>query len=160
MDAVPRISSALLGQIMRSVGAGEARDGGDGPPEEKCGILRGRGGHVIRADETLNVALTPRTHFEIDPAALIAAYRAERRRGALAVLGFFHTHPSDDAMPSVTDAACAAADGKLWLIATRGEARLYRAVPHGAIHGRFDPLRFDVVIGKRPPERVGAILRR
>ena len=151
METVPEISSALVARLMRLVSVGA---------EEKCGLLRGRGQRVLRADPAANVASAPATTFEIDPAALIAAHRAERRRGGLELLGYYHTHPSGDAMPSETDAACAAPDGKLWLIAAQGEALLFRAVHSGAIHGRFDPLEFDLVVGKRAPERVGGVRRR
>ncbi|MFM9829559.1 MAG: M67 family metallopeptidase [Sphingomonas sp.] len=153
---MPQISSALLLRIMRWALLASA----SGLPEEKCGILRGRGERIMRADAAANVSPWPGRKFEIDPAALIAAYRTARRPNALAVLGFFHTHPSDDVMPSVTDAACAAPDGKLWLIATMREARLFRAVSDGAIHGRFDPVEFDLVVGKRAPERVGGLFAR
>lgn len=118
--------------------------------------MLGRGGVVRRLAPAANISPMPRTHFEIDPAVLIAAYRRARRAGALTVLGFYHTHLTDDAMPSPTDAACAAPDGKLWLIATAREARLFRAVPDGVIHGRFDPVMFDLVVGKRAPLRVVA----
>lgn len=67
-----------------------------------------------------NVAENPERHFEIDPAALFAALRAERAGGPKLV-GYFHSHPSGEAMPSATDAATAEPDGKLWVIAARGE---------------------------------------
>lgn len=145
METAPRISSALLRRLVRLADSGP----------ERCGILRGRGTRVVRIDLTENVAADPLTHFEIDPAALIAAHRSARRRGALEILGWFHSHPQGAPEPSPTDAASAAADGSLWLIAGRGTARLYRAVDSGALHGRFDPVAFDLVVGKRAPERVG-----
>lgn len=151
METVPEISSALVARLMRLVSVGA---------EEQCGLLRGRGHRVLRADSAANIAAAPATTFEIDPGALIAAHRAARRRGGLELLGYYHTHPSGDAMPSETDAACAAPDGKLWLIAAQREALLFRAVPSGAIHGRFDRLEFDLVVGKQAPERVGGVRRR
>jgi hypothetical protein len=68
---------------------------------------------------------------------------------ALEILGFYHTHLSRDPWPSQRDADDAAPDGKLWLIATSLQARLWRAVPQGEVRGRFDPVRFDLKIGKR-----------
>lgn len=169
------ISSALVLRIMRSVGLGTVstrpmtaeeeaqtpKNSGlwsphgvrlaieTGPPQEKCGLLRGRGERITVADFVANVSPTPETAFEIDPAALIAAHRAQRRPKALQLIGYFHTHPTGSPYPSVTDAHWAAPDGKLWLIATRRLARLWRAVPAGQVHGRFNPVEFDLVIGKR-----------
>lgn len=157
METVPEISSALLTNLLRLVGIASFYNGVIGQPDEKCGLLRGRGHRVLRAVPAANVAADPFTTFEIDPAALIAAHRAGRRRGGLELLGYYHTHPTGNAWPSETDAACAAPDGKLWLIAAPGEALLFRAVDSGAIHGRFDQLCFDLVVGKRPPERVGGV---
>lgn len=160
MESVPQISSALLFEIIRSVTVALGTDDPVGLPGEKCGILRGRGQRIIRADRAANVSPTPQHAFEIDPADLIRAYRGARRRNGLDVLGFYHTHPSGDDAPSSTDAACAAPDGKLWLIAAKGKARLWRAVDNGGIHGRFDPVEFDLVVGKRAPERVGGVTLR
>lgn len=157
METVPEISSALLTNLMRLAWVGPYYDGVLGPPDEKCGLLRGRGHRVLRADPAANVAADPFTTFEIDPVALIAAHRAARRQGGLELLGYYHTHPTGDAWPSETDAACAAPDGKLWLIAAQGQALLFRAVESGAIHGRFNQLLFDLVVGKRAPERVGGV---
>lgn len=150
METAPEISSALIAQLVRLADH----------EHEQCGILRGHGQRIQRVDLVANVADEPSIRFEIDPVALIAAHRAARRRGGLDLLGYFHTHPGGDAMPSATDADGAAPDRKLWLIAARGEARLYRAVRAGALHGRFDPVHFDLVVGKRAPERVGGFYQR
>ena len=79
----------------------------------------------------------PETRFEIDPATLFAALRAERAGGAK-IVGYWHSHPSGDASPSATDAAMAAPDGKLWLIVAGEEVRLWRAIEGGAVHQRFE----------------------
>jgi len=156
----PEFSSAQLLHILRSVWIASHRDGQVGPPGEKCGILLGRGHRVTRIDHTANVAQDPLTTFEIDPAALIHAYRGARRKSGLEVLGFFHTHPEGPSTPSERDAAMAAPDGKLWLIAGREGALLWRAVNQGKVHGRFDPVRFDLRIGKRiEPDQMGVRLR-
>lgn len=120
-----------------------------GPPQEKCGFLRGRGERITTADFVANVSPTPETHFEIDPAALLTAYRSARSPRSLELLGYFHTHLSGSCEPSATDAALAAPDGKLWLIATSLSAALWRAVPDGRFFGRFDPVRFNLKVGKR-----------
>jgi proteasome lid subunit RPN8/RPN11 len=124
---------------------------------EICGILRGDGPNIVRADTAANVAADPARHFEIDPAALLAAHRDARRPGAVGVAGWYHSHPSGDPAPSVTDAAQAAPDGMLWLIVGGNFGRLWRAVPDGARHGRFDPVRFDVVQPNRVDKSCAAV---
>lgn len=89
-------------------------------PREACGLLFGSPDRIDAVQVTENVAENPDRHFEIDPKALFAALRAERAGGAKLV-GYWHSHPSGDAMPSATDAAMAEPDGKLWLIVA-GEA--------------------------------------
>lgn len=145
MESAVEISSAVLRRVAALVTC----------PEEQCGLLRGRRARVIQAVPCANVSLTPRDRFEIDPAALIAAHRAARRRGGLSLLGYFHTHPMSDAMPSRADAEGALPDGLLWLIAAPGELRLWRAVAHGAVHGRFDPVPHAIMGGKSPAIRLG-----
>lgn len=112
-------------------------------PREACGLLFGTDSVVSGWSATANVAADPHRHFEIDPAALIAALRAEREGGDR-VAGYWHSHPSGDARPSATDAASAAPDGRLWLILAGGEAAMWRAVEAGALHGRFDPVELAV----------------
>lgn len=101
---------------------------------ERCGLLLGmRDADVDTVTEfrpTANVAANPARHFEIDPAALIAAWR-EKREGGLALLGHYHSHPSGVAEPSATDLADAYADGRLWVIVTADDARAWWCVGEG-----------------------------
>ncbi len=137
MGMEPEFSSEALGALIEQA---------DGSATEICGLLLGTAERVERLAAVRNVADDPARHFEIDPAALFAALRAERRGGA-AVLGWYQSHPSGDPAPSATDAAQAAADGRLWLIVGGGTARLWRAVADGERHGRFDAVRFAVRTG-------------
>ena len=107
--------------------------------DEVCGLLLGSADRVDAALPCRNVASDPATAFEIDPAQLIAALRAERGGGPQ-VVGCYHSHPSGDATPSARDAAGATANGWVWVIVRGGEVRAFRAIEHGAIHGRFAPL--------------------
>lgn len=91
---------------------------------------------VERASVEANVSDDPTRRFEIDPAALIAALRAERAGGER-VIGYWHSHPSGDATPSATDAAMAAADGKIWVIVAGEAVTAWRAAA-GGLHGRFE----------------------
>lgn len=108
-------------------------------PLEACGLLFGSGSAITSYQAVENVDEAPDRHFEIDPAALFAALRAERGGGPK-LQGYWHSHPSGDATPSVTDAAMAAPDGKLWLVVGGDAVTAWRAVEGGALHGRFDPV--------------------
>lgn len=94
-------------------------------PDEACGILLGRDGRVEHAQPAANVHPTPRTHFEIDPQALIDAHRAARAGGPQ-VLGYYHSHPVGPAEPSAVDQAMAAGDGSVWAIVGSDDVRCWR----------------------------------
>jgi proteasome lid subunit RPN8/RPN11 len=126
-----RISSALLDRLLA-----EARDT---PEREICGLLFGTRAAIVEAHSCRNVADDPARRFEIDPAALLAAHRAARAGGP-ALVGSYHSHPSGSATPSACDAQAASPDGAVWIIMAGGEARGWRAVADGAVHGRFDPV--------------------
>lgn len=111
-------------------------------PEECCGLLFGEGGQVSGYEPAENVAENPDRHFEIDPSALIAAERAARD-GKLAILGYFHSHPTGNVEPSQTDANSAAPDGRIWLILDGKEASAWCATSNGEIFGRFDPISLE-----------------
>ena len=99
-------------------------------PEECCGLLLGADGRVTQAVPTRNVHPSPRTHFEIDPQALIDAHRNERA-GGLELLGYYHSHPQGEPRPSPIDQAMAARDRKLWAICGQEEVKLWRDNPQG-----------------------------
>lgn len=139
MGMTPRLSSETLIDLFGSVRAC--------PDVEICGLLLAGPG-AVSGRPARNVARDPSRFFEIDPAVLIAAHRAARDGGP-AILGHYHSHPSGDPDPSARDAADALPDGSLWLILTRDRARLWRAVPQGRVHGRFDPVAFDCATGNR-----------
>ena len=103
-------------------------------PRECCGLLLGQGERVALAQPAANVHPQPERHFEIDPAALIAAHRAARA-GGLELLGYYHSHPNGLARPSETDAAQASGDGRAWAIVAAGEVSWWRDAPNG-----FEPL--------------------
>ena len=108
---------------------------------EACGILLGQGAQILKFIETRNVHSYPDRHFEIDPQALIAAYK-EERAGGPQVVGYFHSHPEGDAMPSQTDRECAAHDKKIWAIAAGYDVTFWRDEPD-----RFQALSFSVIAG-------------
>lgn len=112
-----------------------ARDAGQ---EECCGLLWGRDNIITRVEPARNVHPAPRTHFEIDPAALIAAHKAERA-GGNALLGYYHSHPNGLASPSRTDAAMAAGDGKVWAIIASADVTFWCDTQRG-----FVPLSYSI----------------
>ena len=101
-------------------------------PAEACGLLLGVGEEVREAPACDNAAADPRRFFEIDPAALIAAHRAQRN-GGLAVLGYWHSHPSGLAEPSAEDQRQASGDGKVWGIVGGGAVRFWRDTGQGFV---------------------------
>ena len=88
-------------------------------PQEACGLLLGEPGVVRRAISASNVATRPDRTFEIDPATLLRVHREARGTGE-AVVGHYHSHPDGNGTLSKTDAARAAQDGQLWLLAAGG----------------------------------------
>ena len=94
-------------------------------PQECCGLLLGEQDRITHIHPTANIHPEPATQFEIDPASLIAAYKAERAGGP-ALVGYYHSHPNGRAEPSLTDRAHAAHDEKVWAIIADGEVRLFR----------------------------------
>ena len=110
-------------------------------PLEACGILFGDESRIETATLTRNIHPTPSTHFEIDPATLIAAHKAARAGGP-GIAGYWHSHPTGNLAPSPTDRANASGDGKVWAIVAGGEVCFWR---DGA--GGFEPLPYRVVDG-------------
>jgi desampylase len=100
------------------------------PDLEVCGLLFGTVEVVKTVQRCANVSDTPATRFEIDPAALIAAHKAQRAGGAR-VIGHYHSHPNGACAPSAADANSADAVGRLWLIIAGDEIGLwYVTEPH------------------------------
>lgn len=107
MGMMLEISSTLIDAIRAEAAAV--------PDAEVCGLLLGRGARVERIVPCRNVAEDPDTSFEIDPQALISAYKAARSGGP-AMIGHYHSHPNGKAEPSARDAANATGDGAIWII--------------------------------------------
>ena len=129
----------MSAQISRATLVGIAADAAAAPDREVCGLLFGDARRIDSAAPAGNVAADPARHFEIDPAALFAAIRAERGGGPR-IAGHYHSHPSGSTEPSARDAAAACQPGRLWLIVAAGEAALWREVPGGAVQGAFEPV--------------------
>lgn len=105
-------------------------------PHECCGILLGRGRRIDAIRQAANVHPSPATRFEIDPQALVDAFRAERAGGPQ-VMGFYHSHPAGPPVPSATDREMAAHDGRVWAIVAADEIAFWGDHEHG-----FEPLSY------------------
>ncbi len=114
----------------------EARRSGE---RECCGLLLGTAGQLARITQALpaaNVHPEPARHFEIDPVALIGAYRAEREGGP-ALLGFYHSHPNGHPRPSAVDCDHAGGDGRVWAIVASGKVHVWRDTDQGFVELAF-----------------------
>ncbi|WP_236710469.1 M67 family metallopeptidase [Novosphingobium barchaimii] len=112
----------------------EAKKAGD---DECCGLLLGRiegdGTERIEiAEAAANVAVNRRIHFEIDPLALLSAHKAARS-GGLRLLGYYHSHPTGDSIPSATDCEHSTGDSRIWAIIARSEVAFWRDSGNGFV---------------------------
>jgi desampylase len=108
---IVRISSKLHQQLLSRAAAS--------PDVEICGLLIGDGA-VERIIPTANTATDPSRRFEIDPAALFTAIRAERD-GREKLFGYYHSHPVGPPVPSEADVSQGTTDGRVWLIIGEGQ---------------------------------------
>jgi desampylase len=107
-----QISRALVDQMITHAS--------QSPQVEVCGLLFGEREIVTSVQPCANVADDPATHFEIDPAALIAAHKAARARAA-AIIGCYHSHPNGDFALSEYDKE-GAEEGQIWILIARNQA--------------------------------------
>jgi proteasome lid subunit RPN8/RPN11 len=112
-------------EISREVLAGIRADAATAHPLEACGLLFGSAGEISGWQMARNVAAQPETEFEIDPAALFAALRAERGGGPC-MMGYWHSHPGGEARPSTRDVEGAQVDGKIWVIVAGDDIGAWR----------------------------------
>ena len=110
-----------------SVRAAVATHAREGAPEEVCGVLGGVYGapgedppsHARTVRRVPNVAATPRTRYELDPAEQFRAMEAVEDDGE-SVVGFYHSHPRGPPRPSETDEALATWTGYSYVIVSLG----------------------------------------
>jgi [CysO sulfur-carrier protein]-S-L-cysteine hydrolase len=86
----------------------------DEAPRECCGVLIGRDRAILESARALNLA-EGTSRFLIDPRDHIRAMRDARTR-QMDVIGFYHSHPRSQAVPSETDVAESGYAGAMHLI--------------------------------------------
>ena len=94
-------------------------------PNECCGVIIGDG---IRVEQTVaipNVADDPEHHYHMEEKALLEVMFQTQRQN-LEVIGFYHSHPRTEPIPSQTDIHLATYPDMAYIIASLkgGEARL------------------------------------
>lgn len=125
------VSSAVLAGLRAAAAAAH--------PCECCGLLLGKGNRIDAIRPAANLHPMPASRFEIDPQALVDAFRAERAGGPQ-VVGYYHSHPAGLPEPSATDRSLAIHDGRVWAIVALDEIRLWHDQDHG-----FEPLSYVVL---------------
>lgn len=117
-------------------------------PKEACGILAGKNGQVMRVIPAANVASDPLHYYEMEAAALSRHLPGLEREG-LELLGFYHSHPTGDPIPSPSDVAKATYPGTAYVIVglKYGEARLAAWLIE-----RRNVQRLNLHVGLYPPE--------
>ncbi|MEG3146087.1 DUF5071 domain-containing protein [Sphingomonas sp. RT2P30] len=114
-------------EISRDALAGIRAEAAAALPLEACGLLFGDADRINGWQVANNVATHPETEFEIDPAALFAAQRAERANGPR-LIGYWHSHPSGNVWPSSRDLAAAEDDGRFWVIVAGEDVAAWHVV--------------------------------
>jgi proteasome lid subunit RPN8/RPN11 len=123
--------------------AGHARQDA---PREACGVIAGRDDRAIEIIPVTNTAEDPEHAYTLDPAALTKAMMSLQTAG-LGIIGFYHSHPAGDPVPSGIDIALATYPDTAYLIVgLKGEPRL------AAWQMRYgDVQRLPLTIGDAPP---------
>jgi proteasome lid subunit RPN8/RPN11 len=116
----------------------------DAAPSEACGILVGVGDQVREVLPVRNTAADPRHFYRLDERQFVSAVFEAEKRG-LSLLGFYHSHPDGEPIPSSTDVAQAAYPDMPYLI-----IGLKNQTPRLAAwiirYGQVGPV--DIVIGQ------------
>ena len=88
-------------------------------PYEACGILIGMiNGNTINVEKALPIKNIRRTRvsFELDPQQLYNAWNDAEKNGK-DIVGIYHTHPNNSAIPSLWDRETMTITFAVWLIA-------------------------------------------
>lgn len=110
------VKSAIMDAIRRRAQASRT---------EICGALLGRDGRIEEVLPLVNESLERRHSFFISAREVLGLERTAEAQGRV-LLGFYHSHPNGDAIPSDRDLADAV-PGYIHIIGSRsGEVRAWR----------------------------------
>lgn len=128
----PTVRDDLFAHARGDAATEESNDQSEQPVrEEVCGVLAGtqrddpqgdsdaETAFVSAFDRVPNVAETPMSRYESDPAATVRAIEALESDG-LDHIGFYHSHPRGPRGPSATDQAQATWPGYVFVILSLG----------------------------------------
>lgn len=104
-------------------------------PDEACGLLAGKGPRVLQIIPTANIAADPTTRYVMSPTAL-ARHLPQLEAEGFSLLGFYHSHPDGEAIPSETDIREATyPEVAMVIVGLRGEAPQIAAwaIKHGRV---------------------------
>lgn len=84
-------------------------------PHEACGLIGGTDGRAVEVVPVENVAATPATNYELDPAQQ-ANVMSRFYKDGLDLVAIYHAHPTTPPVPSQTDIRSAAYPDAVYLI--------------------------------------------
>ena len=89
-------------------------------PNECCGVLAGKEGHVLKLFRAINAEASP-YRYNVDPKDLLRIYRECDAQG-WDFLAIYHSHTHTEAYPSPTDVGLAAWPDAAYLIVSLADA--------------------------------------
>lgn len=116
-------------------------------PREACGILAGTGNRVIEILPIANIAVDPHSTYYMDERQFTNTLLTLEARG-LSLLGFYHSHPTGDPIPSHIDVHHATyPDTPYMIVGLRGQPRI---AAWRMSYGQVTPV--PLYVGWNPPQ--------
>lgn len=78
------------------------RHAAEGKPNEVCGLLAGVGAQVKQIIPIPNISEYPEVRYYMNPSQLVKHLASLEEQG-LSLVGFYHSHPAGEPIPSTTD---------------------------------------------------------
>lgn len=103
----------------------QVRAGARASDREICGALIGDGDVVTRVVPLVNASARTQDSFFIPAVDVVRLEREAEQTGSM-LMGFYHSHPAGDAVPSTTDVTHAFPGYVYWIASQGGEVRAWR----------------------------------